>query len=95
MRLVSHILTYRGNGGGTHPGVCVVSCCAYDAGDEPCHGGHATCSHLATCEDYDQEYGEPDLARHEALEYVEAVVPTEGSDGMREHWPCSGSGPSS
>lgn len=92
LRLVDHILTYRGNGDGTHSRVCAVPGCPYDAGDEPCHGGHATCSHLATCEDCGQEYGTLDPARHEALECVEAVAPTEGSDGVREHWRCPGCG---
>ena len=92
LHLVDHILTYKGNGDGTHSRVCAVPGCSYDVGDEPCHGGHATCSHLATCEDCGQEYGTLDPARHEALEYVEAVAPTEGSDGVREHWRCPGCG---
>lgn len=92
LHLVDHILTYRGNGDGTHSRVCAVPGCSYDAGDEPCHGGRATCSRLATCEDCGQEYGTLDPARHEALEYVKAVAPTEGSDGVREHWRCPGCG---
>ena len=92
LHLVDHILTCRGNGDGTHSRVCAVPGCSYDVGDEPCHGGHATCSHLATCEDCGQEYGTLDPVRHEALEYVEAVAPTEGSDGVREHWRCPGCG---
>lgn len=90
LHLVDHILTYKGNGDGTHSQVCAVPGCSYDVGDEPCHGGHATCSHLATCEDCGQEYGTLNPARHEALEYVEAVAPTEGLDGVREHWRCPG-----
>ena len=92
LHLVDHILTYKGNGDGTHSRVCAVPGCSYDVGDGPCHGGHATCSHLATCGDCGQEYGTLNPARHEALEYVEAVAPTEGSDGTREHWRCPGCG---
>lgn len=92
LRLVEHDFTCVGNGDGTHSRTCSVLGCAGNVAAEPCHGGHATCARLATCEACGQEYGALDPSRHEALEHVGAVVPTDGADGVLEHWRCVGCG---
>ena len=77
------------NGDGTH-----THACEYGDSTETaeCHGGAATCSDRAVCDDCGQAYGEVDTSNHAALTHVDAKAATATAEGNIEYWHCEACG---
>ena len=80
---------WSSNGNGTH-----THACEYDDSTETadCHGGTATCTDRAVCDDCGQAYGEVDASNHAALTHVEAKAATATAEGNIEYWYCEACG---
>ena len=78
------------NGDGTHTRTCQFDATYTETAD--CHGGTATCSAKAVCEDCGAGYGEIDPSNHAGLKHVKAKAATTAAAGNTEYWYCSGCG---
>ena len=79
--------TWASNGNGTHTRTCKLDDAHTETAD--CHGGTATCSEPAACDDCGQPYGEVDPGNHAALAHVDAKEASETAEGNIEYWYCS------
>ena len=80
---------WTSNGNGTH-----THACEYGDSTETaeCHGGTATCTDRAVCDDCGQPYGEVDPDNHAALTHVDAKAATTTAEGNIEYWYCEACG---
>ena len=83
-------LDWTSNGDGTHTRTCKYDASHTETAD--CHGGEATCTEKAICEDCKEAYGELDPDHHSDLKHVEAKAATTTEEGNIEYWYCAGCG---
>ena len=76
------------NGDDTHTRVCKVNSEHTETAD--CHGGAATCTDRAICDDCKQPYGELAPHNHTNLQHFPANEATKDAEGNIEYWYCDG-----
>ena len=82
---------WTSNGTGTHTRVCKRD--ASHTETENCHGGKASCTKKAVCEDCGGEYGAIAPDNHgDKLKHVEAKAATTREEGNIEYWHCEACG---
>ena len=81
---------WSSNGDGTHTRACKYDASHSETAD--CHGGEATCTERAVCDDCGGEYGEIDPDNHADLVHVEAKEATTADEGNAEYWYCPACG---
>ena len=74
------------NGDDTHTRVCKVNSEHTETDD--CHGGAATCTDRAICDDCKQPYGELAPHNHTNLQHFPANEATKEAEGNIEYWYC-------
>ena len=74
------------NGDDTHTRVCKVNSEHTETAD--CHGGAATCTDRAICDDCKQPYGELAPHNHTNLQHFPANEATKEAEGNIEYWYC-------
>ena len=81
---------WTSNGNNTHSRTCALD--ATHTETASCHGGKATCTGKAVCDDCKLVYGELDPNNHADLKHVEAKAATTTTEGNIEYWYCTGCG---
>ncbi len=81
---------WSSNGDGTHSRACRFDAAHTQTAD--CHGGKATCSARAVCDDCGGEHGDLDESNHADLVHVEAREATVETEGNTEYWYCPACG---
>ena len=79
---------WTSNGNNTHSRTCALD--ATHTETASCHGGKATCTDKAVCDDCKLVYGELDPNNHADLKHVEAKAATTTTEGNIEYWYCTG-----
>lgn len=78
------------NGDNTHTRTCKLDAAHTESGE--CHGGTATCTAKAVCDDCKQAYGGLDPENHSNLKHFDAKATTTAAGGNIEYWYCDGCG---